>query len=139
MAGTISYAEFSFMLGVLNLNVRRIFIESQSGQQLDANLQYTIFDSTGQSAQNTLKPRKDPYQRQNSLYFKPPEGQAGILLNGLSTIAFNLAPRQLVSLTLCTDQADPRSAAPGTNIDNFTLHQDELGNYDRYQQFKDCL
>lgn len=137
MAGGITYEEFVFMLGVLNLQVRQLFIESQDGQQVDNNLKYHILDSSGLTSQNTLKPRKDPYQRQNSLYFRPEKGN--VLLNGLSTLSFDLLPNQTVSFTLCVDQSDPTTLSPGTLQDNFIIEPEQLGNYARFKNLKTCL
>lgn len=133
MAGGISYAELLYMLGTLNLAVNKFFIESRSGNQVNTNMQYTIYDSNGQAVQNTLKPRKSPYQRQNSLVFSPPKGNAAVILNGLSSLSFNLQPMDMVSLTLCVDQTDPTSMAPGKLVDNFTAPPDTLGNYSQWK------
>lgn len=132
MSGGITYEEFTFMLGVLNLQVEQFFIESQSNQQVDANLQYNILDSSGLQQQYTLKPRRDPYQKQSSLYLVPEKGS--VLLNGLSILAFNLLPSEIVSFTLCVEQSDPTTFSPGTLPDNFAADADTLGNYRRFKQ-----
>ncbi len=137
MAGEISYQEFSNMLGILSLQIRGLFIEAQTGDQVDANMFYNIYDSNGLASQEILKPRKDPYQKQNSLHLQSSHGP--IIFNGLSYLTFNLAPQQNMSLTLCVNQIEPTSLDPGKLTDNFSFRPGNPDAYDRYQQFKECL
>ena len=137
MAGEITYEEFANMLGILNLKVRRLFIEAQTGDQVKEPMFYNIYDSTGLANQETLKPRKDPFQKQNSLYLVSSNGP--IVFNGLSYLSFNLAPLQNVSLTMCVHQIDPTNLAPGQLTDNFSFRPGNPDANNRYNQFKDCL
>lgn len=133
MAGGISYNEFVYMLGVLNLNIREFFLETGAAQ-INQNYQYTSFDSTGNANQHAVKPRKDPFQKQNSQYVKP--GSEAVVLNGLSYLSFNLLPRQMLSMILSVDQTDPGSLSPGRNLDNFTLPDLAINNIEKFEQQK---
>lgn len=139
MAGAITYDELVFMLGVLNLRTRKIFLESASGPQIDTNIQYTTLDSNGVASQDSLKPRKDPYQKQDSLYFKPSPGNGPIVFNGLSYLSFNILPLQLLTMSFCVDQTDPTTMAPGRNLDNFSFETPALSRLGLFNQMKDCL
>ena len=121
------------MLGILNLHVRSFFLETQDGAQIDSNLGYQIIDATGTASQNTMKPRKDPYQRQNSLSFVP-EGPDPVVLNGLSTVTFNLLAQQSLTMTLEVSEVEPRTLAPGRLKDNFASVPDPYGNFARFQR-----
>jgi hypothetical protein len=137
MAGEITYEEFANMLGILNLLVRSLFIEAETGDQVNAGMFYNIYDSSGLAHQETLKPRKDPYQKQNSLYLQSSHGP--ILLNGLSYISFNIGPLQTISMTICVNQIEPTNLEPGKLIDNFSFRAGNPDAYDRYKEFKECL
>ena len=133
MAGGITYEEFNFMLGILNLDIRQFFLEAQIENQLDTNLAYNILDSSGVQTSNTMKPRKSPYQYQNSLAFKPAADQPAVL-NGLSSISFNLYPLQTMTMTLLVNEVGPAQVAPGRLKNNIATVEDTLGNFKRFQR-----
>lgn len=133
MAGGITYEEFIFMLGILNLHVRSFFLETGEGAQIDANLAYQIIDASGIANQNTMKPRKDPYQRENSLNFVP-QGPDPVVLNGLSNVTFTLLAQQLLTMTLEVNEVEPRTLAPGRLKDNFASIPDPYGNFARFKR-----
>lgn len=138
MAGGISYNEFVYMLGVLNLQVKDFFLETGAAQ-INQNYQYTAYDSNGNANQHPLKPRKDPYQQQNSQYVNA--GAAPVIFNGLSYMQFNILPRQLLSMILCVDQTDPVSLAPGRNLDNFSrpdLALNDIALFTQRKQRREC-
>lgn len=120
------------MLGTLNLFVSTFFVEAPTGQQLDTNLGFSIFDASGTASSDVIKPRKDPYQSQNSLQFK---GAAQpVVLNGNSNLGFNLQPGLLVTMTLMTDEVDPKSLDPGRLVDNFENVPDTMGNFRAFKR-----
>lgn len=132
MAGGITYEEFATMLGTLNLFVAAFFVEAPTGSQVDTNLGFSIFDASGTATSDVIKPRKDPYQFQNSLQFTG--ASQPVVLNGNSSLQFNLQPGQLVTMTLLTDEVDPRSLDPGRLVDNFAHAPDMLGNFARFKR-----
>lgn len=133
MAGGISYEEFANMLGPLSLRIRRFFVESQNNPQVIGNLGYTIFDATGPQNTDSIKPRKSPYQYQNSLEFSA-SGAGEVVLNGNSHISFNLLPAQLLTMTLETDEISPQTLTPGRLQDNFSVIPDTLGNFAEFKR-----
>lgn len=137
MVGAITYAEFRNILGIQVFKINSIFIQAESNEQINQPLAYNDTQVTGKGFQEVLKPKIDPYQYRASFVLDN-KGKE-IVLNGFSTIAFNLLPRQSISMVLCSDQKSLQDDLNKISKSNFDLAHDSLGNLTLFLNKKDCV
>lgn len=137
MVGSLSYLDFVNALSALVYKVKQIFLEAQSNKQILEPLSYNQIDSNGNAYANNLKPRIDPYQYRSSLLQKADNFE--VVLNGLSSLSFNLLPGEMVGISLCTDRKSFFDALDAVSKNNFKRIDDNLGNLELFENYKDCF
>jgi hypothetical protein len=135
MVGAITYEEFTAIVGTVDFKLKQLFLEAQSNAQILQPINYNIIDSDGRQYNNTLKPKIDPYQYRSSLI--QPTDAFQVILNGLSSLGFNLLPNENVTLSLISDKASFYDALDQVSKNNFKRIDDDLGNLQLWDSFKD--
>jgi len=97
----ITYAQFLASLGTYVYGVEQMYLVSSTLSQLQQNVFYNIFDSSGKSNSRTIPVQIDSYQKQSSLLIDT--SQQGVDLNQNSTLSFNLVANSLMQLKLFTN------------------------------------
>jgi hypothetical protein len=136
MVGSLTYEEFQQSLNSFQLKVQNVFLESLGYQQLNQSYLYQIYDSDGRQVAQSLKPKVDPYQNQPALYLDLSEND--IILNGQSSVSFNMFPGENLVLMLCCKEVNVNDYFPAKS-GNFDKGKDSLGNLDLFENYTDCL
>ncbi len=130
MAGALTYLEFLNSLGNWNYQVKEFYIRANSNAQINEPINYNIYDVTGQRFNQVINVEIDPYQHQPAQMVNVK--QLGILLNGQSSLSFNLLPGEQILIILYTNVI----AIGGVNMlqqsGNLKEGDDLLGNLKLY-------
>lgn len=79
-----------------------IYMQSNSSQQLFQGLSFRSYDSNGDIKKFINTTTIDPYQYQNSIFLKPIRDD--IVLNGRTSINFNLLPTETINFVFYVNQ-----------------------------------
>jgi hypothetical protein len=79
-----------------------IYMQSNTQQQLLQGLSFRSYDSNGDIRRFINTTTIDPYQYQNSLFVKPINKD--IVLNGRTSINFNLLPNEIINFVFYCNQ-----------------------------------
>lgn len=130
MAGNVTYQEFLNSLSQWNYQVKELYIRATTNDQLSQSIKYNIYDTTGGQFNTVVTIEVDPYQYQSAQVIDLKD--KGILLNGQSSLSFNLLPNETVKLVLYTNVVSV--GGQNTLLDNFNMQggYDLLKNLDLY-------
>jgi len=137
MAGGVTYEEFLSSLGQFVYKVNSYFLQCQSLQQLQQAIAYNIFDSSGNVLAQAIIQNPDPYQYTASIVQDLKD--MGIILNGQSTISFNVLPGEFITMSLCTVQVSNQDELNRMHEDNFEQADDSNGNLQLFEDYSNCL
>jgi hypothetical protein len=101
-AGGVTYLELLQALGGYYFSVRKLHIASAFLNQLFEIIQYNHYSSDGNTVSKSLVPNVDPYQKSPAIIMDLE--QDGVILDGRSSLAFNIQPNENILLTLETDE-----------------------------------
>jgi hypothetical protein len=96
----ITYAQFLASLGTYVYGIEQMYLASSTFNQLQQNVFYNIFDSSGKANSRTIPIQIDSYQKQSSLIINT--DSKDVALNQNSTLSFNLVANSTLQLKLFT-------------------------------------
>jgi hypothetical protein len=96
----ITYAQFLGSLGTFVYGIEQMYLASSTLSQLQQNVFYNIFDSSGRGNSRTIPIQIDSYQKQSSLVINTNSND--VALNQNSTLSFNLVANSTLQLKLFT-------------------------------------
>jgi len=96
----ITYAQFLASLGTYVYGIEQMYLASSTFNQLQQNVFYNIFDSSGKANSRTIPIQVDSYQKQSSLLVNT--DSKDVALNQNSTLSFNLSANSTLQLKLFT-------------------------------------
>jgi hypothetical protein len=96
----ITYAQFLASLGTFVYGIKQMYLASSTLSQLQQNVFYNIFDSSGRGNSRTIPIQIDSYQKQSSLVINTNSND--VALNQNSTLSFNLVANSTLQLKLFT-------------------------------------
>jgi hypothetical protein len=96
----ITYAQFLASLGSYVYGIEQMYLASSTFNQLQQNVFYNIFDSSGKANSRTIPIQIDSYQKQSSLVINTNSND--VALNQNSTLSFNLVANSTLQLKLFT-------------------------------------
>lgn len=96
----ITYAQFLASLGTFVYGIEQMYLASSTLSQLQQNVFYNIFDSSGRGNSRTIPIQIDSYQKQSSLLINTNSND--VALNQNSTLSFNLVANSTLQLKLFT-------------------------------------
>lgn len=138
MGDGISYNEFLNSLGTFQYRVLNFYAYSDSLEQLLQPVNYNEYEAQGDRRITFVNPSIDPFQKQKSLYKNVED--AGIILNGQSSVSVNLLPNTLIKLQLFCDRMRITDYMDSKVPDNFTtLQTGEIVRDPFFDQYKDVL
>jgi hypothetical protein len=91
---TVSYNQILQSLGTYIYGAEFIYLATNTYTQISQPFQYNHFDSNGNQITTYLPFTVDPYQNQPSIYFETNPDE--IVLDGFSSLTFNLEPNNIV-------------------------------------------
>lgn len=124
MVGAITYQEFINILGTYVFKVNKMVLEALRIQQINQPITYQIYNPVGSGAQQSLKPKVDPYQMQAT--YEMPSNHREIILNGFSSLALLIKNGETVAIELCSDQRSVLDALDKISKPNFQRIDDKL-------------
>lgn len=135
MVGAITYQEFQNIVGTYVFGIDEIFLEALSTRQINQPITYNIYNPNGNSFQQPLTPKVDPYQYRASLRL-PTKGEK-FILNGFSSLGFIILTGETLSLFLYSQQVSVQDfLKTASSVNNFNNVPDKLGNLKIYMQKK---
>lgn len=124
MLGAITYQEFINILGVYVFKVYKMILEAFTTRQINEPITYRIYNPNGNGAQQPLKPKVNPYQKQAT--YELPTASREIILNGFSSLAFLIHAGETVTLELCSDQRSVLDELNKVSKTNFQRVDDKM-------------
>lgn len=137
MLSTITYHEFTNILGTYVYKVYKIVLETLNIKQINQPITYQIYNPIKSDFQQPLKPKVDPYQMQTT--YELPTKQREIILNGFSNLALLIQSGETVTMELCNDQRNMLNELNKMNKTNFQRVPDKMDLLKLFRtQQKDC-
>ena len=138
MGGNITYQEFLNSLGTFQYRVLTFYAYSDNLGQLTVPINYNEWEAQGSRRIVFVNPEVDPYQYQKSLFKDVTD--AGITLNGQSSVSVNLLPNATVKLQLFCDRIRISDDMDSRVPDNFTtLESGEVVRDPFFDGYKDVI
>lgn len=134
VGGNISYDEIRRSLGDYVYYVKRVYLFSTNIKQINGVVSYQIYDVNGKQSIQSLTPTVDPYQTQNSLFYDI-DGK-DVILNGQSSLAFDLLPNVTLKLEFFTNRLAKKDALDLITPSNFKTLESAMGNYTFFQDWQ---
>lgn len=130
MAGAVTYEEFLNSLGRDFYRWKAFYLLATSFNQLQEFLNYKITDANGNEYVEKINVEIDPYQRQKA-YAKDVSDRK-IILNGLSSLSFNIGPLESVMIDMCMDSVKITQVMNYFSKSNYKRADDMLKNLQLY-------
>ncbi len=134
VGGNITYDEIRRSLGDYVYYVERVYMFSNNIKQINEVVAYQIYDVNGKQSIQSLTPTVDPYQTQNSLFYDIDEKD--VILNGQSSLAFDLLPNVTLKLEFFTNRLAKKDALDLITPNNFTILESAMGNYTFFEDWQ---
>lgn len=134
VGGNISYDEIRRSLGDYVYYVKRVYLFSTNIKQINGVVSYQIYDVNGKQSIQSLTPTVDPYQTQNSLFYDI-DGK-DVILNGQSSLAFDLLPNVTLKLEFFTNRLAKKDALDLITPSNFKTLQSAMGIYTFFEDWQ---
>ena len=134
VGGNISYDEIRRSLGDYVYYVKRVYLFSTNIKQINGVVSYQIYDVNGKQSIQSLTPTVDPYQTQNSLFYDI-DGK-DVILNGQSSLAFDLLPNVTLKLEFFTNRLAKKDALDLITPSNFKTLASAMGNYTFFEDWQ---
>lgn len=134
VGGNISYDEIRRSLGDYVYYVKRVYLFSTNIKQINGVVSYQIYDVNGKQSIQSLTPTVDPYQTQNSLFYDI-DGK-DVILNGQSSLAFDLLPNVTLKLEFFTNRLAKKDALDLITPSNFKTLESAMGIYTFFEDWQ---
>ena len=133
VGGNVSYGEIRQSLGDYVYLVESVYIFSNNLQQIAGVVKYQIYNVDGNKGVESLTPTIDPYQTQNSLFYKVAD--RSVILNGQSNLNFNLLPNVYLKLEFFTTRVAKKDALDIMYPNNFKTLESAMGKYTFFEDW----
>jgi len=133
-ATNVTYDEIRRSLGDYVYLVERIYFFSDTLQQLNTIYKYEKYNVDGNINVESLTPTIDPYQTQKSLYYDTK--RFVVIVDGQSSIDFDLLPNTLLKLELFTNKLAKRDALDILFPNNFKQIESAMGTYNFFEDWQ---
>ena len=134
VGGNISYDEIRRSLGDYVYYVKRVYLFSTNIKQINGVVSYQIYDVNGKQSIQSLTPTVDPYQTQNSLFYDI-DGK-DVILNGQSSLAFDLLPNVTLKLEFLANRLAKKDALDLITPSNFKTLESAMGIYTFFEDWQ---
>lgn len=137
VGGNVPYGEIRQSLGDYVYLVESVYMFSSNIQQLNGVVKFQIYNVDGNQGVESLTPTIDPYQMQNSLFYKVAD--RGVILNGQSNFNFNLLPNVYLKLEFFTNRVAKKDALDIMYPNNFKTLESAMGKYTFFEDWQPKL
>ena len=114
--------------------MKRVYLFSTNIKQINGVVSYQIYDVNGKQSIQSLTPTVDPYQTQNSLFYDI-DGK-DVILNGQSSLAFDLLPNVTLKLEFFTNRLAKKDALDLITPSNFKTLESAMGIYTFFEDWQ---
>lgn len=112
-----SYESILNSMGSFVYGVDSVYLKANSNSQILNGFTIEQYDVSGYIKSFEQKPTIDPYQYQNSVFFKL--AKEGVVLNGQTTFDLNVLANEVIYMVIYTDQLSLRDYLSGNSfLDN---------------------
>lgn len=133
-ASNVTYDEIKRSLGDYVYLVERVYLFSNSFQQLNGVVKYQHYDVNGSIVVENLTPTIDPYQTQKSLFYDTK--QFNVIIDGQSNFDFNLLPNTEVKIEFFTNRLAKRDALDLLTPNNFKTLESAMGKFAFFEDWE---
>lgn len=133
-ATNVSYDEIRRSLGDYVYLVNRVYLFSNSFQQINGVVKYEHYDVNGNINVESLTPTVDPYQTQKSLYYDTKK--FNVIIDGQSNFDFNLLPNTELKIEFFTDRLAKRDALDILTPNNFKELESAMGRFSFFEDWE---
>lgn len=133
VASNVTYGEIKRSLGDYVYYVERVYLFSNTLNQIKGVVKYQIYDVNGHQSVQSLTPTVDPYQTQNSLFYSVKDKD--VILNGQSNFQFNLLPNATLKIEFFTFRLAKRDALDAITPNNFKTLESAMGDYTFFEDW----
>jgi hypothetical protein len=133
-ASNVSYDEIKRSLGDYVYLVERVYLFSNSFQQLNGVVKYQHYDVNGNIKVENLTPTIDPYQSQKSLFYDTKKFD--VILDGQSNLDFNLLPNAEIKIEFFTNRLAKRDALDLLTPNNFKTLESSMGKFAFFEDWQ---
>jgi hypothetical protein len=133
-ASNVTYDEIRRSLGDYVYLVERIYLFSNSFRQISSVVKYENYDVNGNIKVESLTPTVDPYQTQKSLFYDTKKFD--VILNGQSSLDFDLLPNSEIKLEFFTNRLAKRDALDILTPNNFKELESAMGRFSFFEDWE---
>lgn len=133
-ASNVTYDEIRRSLGDYVYLVERIYLFSNSFQQISGVVKYEHYDVNGNIKVESLTPTVDPYQTQKSLFYDTKKFD--VILNGQSSLDFDLLPNSQIKIEFFTNRLAKRDALDILTPNNFKELESAMGRFSFFEDWE---
>lgn len=133
-ASNVSYDEIRRSLGDYVYLVNRVYLFSNIFQQLNGVVKYQHYDVNGNINVESLTPTIDPYQTQKSLFYNTKKFD--VVLDGQSSLNFNLLPSAEIKIEFFTNRLAKRDALDILTPNNFKELESSMGRFSFFEDWE---
>lgn len=133
-ATNVSYDEIRRSLGDYVYLVNRVYLFSNSFQQLNGVVKYQHYDVNGSINVESLTPTIDPYQSQKSLYYDTKK--FNVIIDGQSNFDFDLLPNSELKIEFFTNRLAKRDALDILTPNNFKELESAMGRFSFFEDWE---
>lgn len=109
-----SYQSILNSMGSFVYGVDEVYLKANSNSQILNGFTVEQYDVNGYIKSFEQKPTIDPYQYQNSVFFKMAE--ENVVLNGQTTFDMNILPNEVIFMVIYTEQLAVRDYLSGNSF-----------------------
>ena len=114
--------------------VNRVYLFSNSFQQLNGVVKYQHYDVNGSINVESLTPTIDPYQSQKSLYYDTKK--FNVIIDGQSNFDFDLLPNSELKIEFFTNRLAKRDALDILTPNNFKELESAMGRFSFFEDWE---
>ena len=133
-ASNVTYDEIRRSLGDYVYLVERVYLFSNSFQQISGVVKYEHYDVNGNIKVESLTPTVDPYQTQKSLFYDTKKFD--VILNGQSSLDFDLLPNSEIKIEFFTNRLAKRDALDILTPNNFKELESAMGRFSFFEDWE---
>ena len=133
-ATNVTYDEIRRSLGDYVYLVERVYLFSNSFQQISGVVKYEHYDVNGNIKVESLTPTVDPYQTQKSLFYDTKKFD--VILNGQSSLDFDLLPNSEIKIEFFTNRLAKRDALDILTPNNFKELESAMGRFSFFEDWE---
>jgi hypothetical protein len=133
-ASNVTYDEIRRSLGDYVYLVERVYLFSNSFQQISSVVKYEHYDVNGNIKVESLTPTVDPYQTQKSLFYDTKKFD--VILNGQSSLDFDLLPNSEIKIEFFTNRLAKRDALDILTPNNFKELESAMGRFSFFEDWE---